>query len=691
MTRIAVLLLTLGIVISRHPDPRLPPSPAVALAAASVASQDTVILPSPNGGITVRVGVANVGTPAQSLYYEVSLRGRPLVARSQLGLEFQSIRPFAGLVIQHVEIRSADRNEPVIFGKTSVARDHYREAAIDLVESGAPGRRLRLIFRAYDDGVAFRYALDRQAGMEDLSLVRETSEFNFAGAPTIHALQLDFRSPYEGKYRHAPETEWPAGKTLGLPLAATFDDGAMVTVSEADLRAFPHLYLTRREGSRPGLGAEFAPLTIGGPLVARITTPWSSPWRVMIIGMGARAVIESNLITLLSAPSAIGDVSWIHPGKILFQWWNGYVLPGPQKPRRTSHPEDVLNTQTLLAHIDFCARYGIEYASLDGYEFSKAWYGGTVLPWEGQDLTKAAGDIDIPAIMAHAKTAGVRIRIWFHGKGLTRENMEAVFATYERWGVAGVMIDFFDDDSQAGVMFAERILQTAARHHLTVSFHGVAKPTGLARTYPNLLTEEAVLGAEYNKWPGPHSTPEHEVEIAIIRGSVGPMDTHAGGFRPVPPKAFRPRAISPNVIGTLARQLAMYVVYENPQPMLVDDPASYLKHEAAFAFVREVPVTWDETRWLAGGLQEGYIVVARRKGGDWYIGGLTGYEPRALTLKLDFLDARVYSAKLYRDRPESEHDGEAIAIETQPAHSGTQLRVNLAPAGGVAIHLRPKE
>ncbi len=267
--------------------------------------------------------------------------------------------------------------------------------------------------------------------------------------------------------------------------------------------------------------------------------------------------------------------------------------------------------------------------------------------------------------------------------------MERTFAAYERRGVSGIMIDFVNGDSQERVRFVQKVVKEAAKHRLSVNFHGIYKPTGVQRTYPNLLSFEGVLGTEYNKWDPTGSTPEHELLTLFVRMIAGPLDVHQGSFHPVVQEKYFPRNISPMTIGTLARQLASYVLYENPLPMLADYPSAY-EGRPAFRFIREVPVFWDDTRVLAADFG-GYLVIARRKGDEWYVGCATDRSARTIDIPLGPLPAGKYVVRYYCDGGKAASAPEDLEITGGTAVSPGTLRVKLAPAGGCALRLTPEK
>jgi alpha-glucosidase len=639
---------------------------------------------SPDGNIQVIFELDESGAP----FYRIDFKGHPLIGKSRLGLNLEGVPPFGPFKETAVKSSSGESKYSVPFGKTSSVDDHYREYTVTLKEVSAPGRELGVAFRVYNDGAAFQYLLPPQNGMAKVTIAGEMTQVRPAGDPKIYSLPTGFASAYENHYQVGPLAEIPTDKALGLPLAMAYPNhGPFVTVSEAGLKNYANLYLGRSETDPGTLESRFPPdPKTQAVFASQGTTPSQTPWRTFTIGDSEKATVESNLINNLSRPSVIQDTSWIHTGKCVFPWWNGYVVPGgPKTP-----PSDVLNGDTLEYYIDFAAKNKIECVSVDGYEFDKAWYGGKVIDFEkGRDITQPAPEMRMPAILKYAKDKHVGLRLWMHSAGLNDENLDRVFKTFHEWGVPGIMVDFLGDDTQRGVAFDEKMLQTAAKYHLTVCFHGIAKPTGLGRTYPNLLTEEGVMGLEYNKWKGPNSTPDHEINVAFIRCSVGPCDTHEGSFRPVPVKDFVAHSIAPNSMGTLARELAMYVVYENHQPMLADYPAAYEKHPAELKFLQQIPVTWDETRLLNGSLEDQVVTMARRKGRDWYLGSMNGNaEGRNVDLPLGFLGSGKYVAEIYEDTSASGSDGEQIAVKAIPVTAASHLSIPMAPSGGQVVRIR---
>jgi alpha-glucosidase len=307
------------------------------------------------------------------------------------------------------------------------------------------------------------------------------------------------------------------------------------------------------------------------------------------------------------------------------------------------------------------------------------------------DITKSVPEIDLPALVAYGRARGVGLVLWLHWIP-AREQMDRAFPFYERLGVRGVKVDFMDRDDQEMVAFYQRILKKAAEHHLVVDLHGAYKPTGLARTYPNYLTQEGVLGAEYNKWSA-RVTATHNVTLPFTRMLAGPLDYTPGGFRNVTPGRFKPQDKAPLVMTTRAHGLAMYVVYESPLQMVADYPDAYRaprdshRGQPGAQFLREVPASWDETRVLAGEVGK-YIVVARRRGRTWFLGAMNNEEPRTLRVPLNFLGANEYSLSAYADGEAAASDPEQVSLSSSRVKARDTLTLRLAPGGGYAASLR---
>ncbi len=647
-------------------------------AAAEVPRPEVV---SPDGRLRVAFQLGEGGRPG----FEVVDRGQP-IASGTLGLEFVGSGPLdTNLKLNGSRRSDHDETYQIAVGKASSARDQHRELVVALEESIPPHRHLDLAFRVFNDGVAFRYQIPEPGGpLADFTLLDERTRLTFPGNPTAHALPLkNYTTSYEAYYQTLPVAELDPNRLFALPMLLEPRAGdrthPWIAVTEADLTDYAGMYLAAVVGKPGTLAAKLSPLPgrqDGAKVVGK--APFATPWRVLMVADNPGRLLESNLVFHLSAPSKIADPSWIKPGKTTFPWWNGYVLPGVDFPPG-------VNTATMKRYIDFCAAQGIPYHSLDGLDI--AWYGGPIQPQGKTDITRAAPSVDMPELLRYAKAKNVRLRVWLHWLAL-KPQIDEAFQVYEAWGIEGVMVDFMDRDDQEMVRFYHEIAEKAARHHLTVTLHGAYKPTGMERTWPNVLTYEAALNQEYNKWekPGePGTPPSHNLDIAFVRMLAGPLDYHQGGMRSVLPKDYQPHDKAPPVQGTRGHQLAMYVVYQNHLPMMADYPAAY-RGQAGLDFMARVPCAWDETRVLTAEFGK-CLVIARRRGDAWYLGGMTAPEARTVDLPLDFLGTATYDAELYLDRPA---DGpNAITLSKRTVGAAEPLRVEIPRDGGFVARLTP--
>jgi alpha-glucosidase len=632
---------------------------------------------SPDGQVRVEFSLDGRGQEGGSPIYRVSFRGRPVILASRLGIDVAD-GPCFGLdsVIEGVRTRAIDETYTQRPGKRSRVVNRCEEIVVSLRERAAPSRRWEIIFRAYNDGVALRYRLGTQEGAKRVAIAGERTQFRLPGNALAHVLVLDgYTTSHEARYQHTAVAGIPGNRLLGLPLLAELPGIGWLAVAEANLTDYAGMYLAREGDHGAVLATRLSPRP-GEPKVAvRANLPHESPWRALMIADKVERLVESDLVLNLNAPCALADTSWIRPGKTTFPWWNGF------------HEDKVpfsmgLNTETAKYYIDFSAEAGIPYHSLDGVG-NTAWYGGPIVPYEGADITRGVGGLDLREVLRYAATKGVRIRLWMNWRA-AEAHMDRAFPLYRDWGVEGVMIDFMDRDDQMMVNFLRRAIGTAAANRLTVTLHGVSAPTGLEREYPNLLTHEGVLNLEYDKWDKQGVTPEHELTVPFTRMLAGPLDFHQGSLRGVPVEEFHPRNEAPLVIGTPCRMLASYVVFQNHLPMVADYPSAYRGHPL-LPVLAAIPTTWDDTRCLAGKVGE-LVIIARRFGPEWWVGAMGGRDPRAVEIPLGILGPGRFRAEICRDDLTA---AARFARRTEDVAAGDVLRSSLAPAGGLLIHVSP--
>ncbi|MGD9723183.1 MAG: glycoside hydrolase family 97 protein [Pirellulales bacterium] len=630
---------------------------------------------SPDGKNTIAV---SPGPGGSGLSLAVARNGRELVRPSRIGLRLAEQGSITDkLRLTGIERGELDESFDLPWGKCRTVHNRCRWARARFT-SAAMAWVLEL--RAYDDGVAFRYVFPVQPPLADVVIEAEESEVCLAAAPTVHFMTCkNFRTDHENEYQQIPLADVPAQKLIDLPVLAVWPEGTAAAITEARLRHFTGLYFERRPQEHTWQ-CRLSPLPSRADACVVGHTPLSSSWRVVLLSDHAGKLIESNLLLCLNDPPPAGDYSWAQPGKTTWHWWNGTAEQG------LGFKCD-MNFETHRHYIDFCAQHKIAYHAVVADH--RPWHvqsKADFAPQPDTDILTPRPELELPRILDYAKQKGVGIRLWVHWKPLD-EHLEEAFAQYEKWGVRGLMVDFLDRDDQEMVEFCERVLESAARHRLHIQFHGSYKPSGEQRTFPHLFNREGVLNLEYLKW-SKRCTPPHNVGVAYTRLLAGPLDYHLGGFQAISRNIFEPRNENPLVLGTRCHQLAMYVVYENPMPMVSDAPSVY-SGQTGFDFITAVPTTWDETRFLAGEPGE-YVVVARRHGRQWYLGGMTNWTPRDLAIPLDFIGDGKYQLTVYRDGSLAEDQPNAIQREEQPATAKTVVRVSLAPGGGLAAVLRPQ-
>lgn len=644
-------------------------------APAKNAGAGAMAVTSPDGNLTITLSLEakpQPYLPGERAYYRVIYKGAPVLADSPLGLDITGAEPLD----KDFEVVSTDKQQhdsswENAFGAKRSIPDRYNELTVSLREKNAPNRRVDIALRAYDEGVAFRYVLPKQETLGEFTLAAETTGFYFAGDASAYALNMGkFNTHNEGEYTRTALRDIKPASIINLPLLVEMPRGIWAALLEADLTDYSGLYvggvpgipnaLTARLSTPPNRKADEA--VVG-------TTPKSTPWRVLMVAPTPGRLIETNYLVLnLSAPCTIEDTSWIKPGKAAWDWWSGSYATGvPFKPG--------MNTATMRHYIDFAAAHKLEYMLVDA--------GWAPMSEDGriEDILKYVPEVDIPGIIAYGKSKGVAVLLWVEWRALDRHVDEAM-ALYEKWGAAGIKVDYMNRDDQEMVNYYEKVVRKAAEHHLTVDFHGAYKPTGLRRAYPNLLTREGVMGMEYSKW-SERVTPEYDVTIPFTRMLAGPMDFTPGAFRNAARGEFKALDVAPMSQGTRAHQLAMYVVYESPLVMVSDYPEAYAG-QPGLEFIEDVPSVWDDTKVLVGEPAK-FVAIARRNGDRWYLGAMTDWDARDLELSLDFLGSGEYEATIFADGPDAAKVATSLEISRKKVTAGEKLAVHLAPGGGAAV------
>ncbi|MGZ5555496.1 MAG: glycoside hydrolase family 97 protein [Candidatus Aminicenantales bacterium] len=634
---------------------------------------------SPDGSLTISIALAAKPQPylaGERLYYRVTYKGAPVLADSPLGLDLAGADALDhDFEVVGSEKRSNDSTWENAFGAKRTVPDKYSELIVSLREKRAPNRKMDVVLRAYDEGVAFRYVLPKQEAIGEFTIASEMTGFYFARDASAFALNLGrWDTSNEGEYARTPLKDIKPASLVNLPLLVEMPGaGIYAALLEADLTDYAGLYVGGVAGVPNALTARLSvPPRRRFDQPVKGTAPKSTPWRVLMVGPDPARFIERNYLILdLSAPCAIADTSWIKPGKAAWDWWSGSYATGVAfKPG--------MNTATMKHYIDFAARHKFEYMLVDA--------GWAPMSEDGriEDILRYRPEVDVPAIIAYGKSKGVATLLWVEWQALGR-HMDEAMALYEKWGAAGIKVDYMNRDDQDMVDYYEKVVKTAAEHRLTVDFHGAYKPTGLRRAYPNLLTREGVMGLEYSKWSD-RITPEYDVTIPFTRMLAGPMDFTPGAMRNAARGKFEARDTAPMGQGTRAHQLAMYVVYESPLVMVSDYPEAY-EGQPGLEFIEKVPTVWDDTKAL-GGEPAKYVAIARRSGDGWWIGAMTGWDARDIDLPLDFLGAGEYEATIFADGADAAVEATSLEITKKTVKAGDRLMLKLAPGGGAAVMIK---
>lgn len=603
------------------------------------------VVGSPDGRLAVQVDSGN-------LAYEITMDGKPLLSSSQLGLRFAD----GSILGEHADLLKLERRShrgqwEDRFGTVRQVRDRWNEVRLSLRDGT---RDFGVVIRAYDDGVALRYELPRGA----FTVVEDRTEFRFPqDAP---AWGGEFHTSAEVRYPETRLGKLPT-KNACLPIVV-HPPGAYVAIAESDLRDWAGMFLRRtRENT---LQAALASPTVG-------SGPRSSPWRVLMVGRTAADLVQSSLIKNLAEPSRLKDTGWIKPGLTAWDpWWTGQNPTLPQHRGLAARGD----TTAHKRYIDFAAEMGWPYQLVDWQ-----WY--DMDSPDPETPTKPLPIVDMPELLRYAKSKGVRLFLWVHSKDATRMGADRLFAVYEKWGVAGVKIDFMDSDSQETVRWYEETLAAAARHHLMVNLHGAYKPTGLARTYPNYVAQEGVLGNEYNKLPGERFDPRQMITLPFTRGLLGPADVTPGAFINKSVSDFRTNAIPTQAMGSRCRQLALAVLMKSPLTCLCDDPVNY-RGQPGIEFFRGLPTVWDETRVLQADFARS-LILARRRGRDWWIAGMNDDAPLRAAVSLSFVGKGKFRIESFSDG----NGPQDVTLDRRSVSSRDSLPISMAPAGGFAARI----
>ena len=632
-------------------------------------------LSSPDGKVAVVVTVDG-GTS-----YTVAYDGKTIVSQATAAMVLADGTTIGAGKVRKVTPYSVSQTITAQLYTRSEVADNYNALKVEFADRSA------IEFRAYDEGVAYRFTTSRGGEMivqNELYSLGFDKPYNcWIAYNNLSGTKKDkYFTSFEHLYKYLPINEVDASRVAFTPVVVDVD-GVKVLIAESDVENYPGMFIANAD-SDCTLEGELAPVpaeeVVGGhnklqsivtareSYIAKCEGTRTFPWRVLVVSDTDAKIADSDMIYRLAAPSRVADASWIVPGKVAWEWWNHWGLTDVNfKPG--------VNTQTYKAYIDFAAQYGIEYVILDE---------GWATKYEN-NLLSIVPEIDMHSILDYAAQKGVGIILWA-GYNAFNNDMERVCEHYSALGVKGFKIDFMDRDDQTMTQFYYRAAETCAKYKLMVDFHGCAKPAGLNRTYPNVVNFEAVHGLEQMKWRKPDTDQmEYDVTIPFIRMVAGPIDYTQGAMKNASKDKYQPNNKQPMSQGTRCHQLAAYAVFYSPLSMLCDSPSNYRKNVECAEFIASVPTVWDESVVLDGKIGQ-WVVTARRSGNTWYVGGMTNWDARTLEVDLSQLGLPAGTQlDIFADGKRAATDGTDYTRKSIALPESGVVSIDLAPGGGFMI------
>lgn len=641
--------------------------------------QKQLKLISPDGKVTTNIEIGS------KITYDICVDGKQVLAPSPISMTLSNGEIWGdNAKLSKKKQTSVDEVVASPFYKKKEVVNKYNQLTLTFKKQWG------IEFRVFNNGVAYRFTHQRK---QPFNIEKEEVTYQFNSDVDTHIaysnrgkdgdFESQFMNSFENTYVVKKLSQQNKQRLMILPLVATADNGVRLCFTEVNLDNYPSMYLTNREGGNKlvGVMAAYPKQTEQGGhnrlqmlvkerenYIAKIENPRSFPWRTTIIARNDIELANNDLTYCLAEPSKVADISWIKPGKVAWEWWNDWNLQGVDFKAG-------INNETYKYYIDFASKHGIEYVILD-----EGWAVNLKA-----DLMQIVPEIDIKELVDYGKTRNVGIILWAGYYAFERD-MENICKYYSEMGVKGFKVDFMDRDDQYIVAFNNRAAATCAKYKMLLDLHGMYKPSGLNRTYPNVLNFEGVHGLENMKWASNEvDQMTYDATIPYIRQIAGPMDYTQGSMRNATKKNYYPCYSEPMSQGTRCHQLALYVVLESPLNMLCDAPSNYMKEEESLEYISKIPTVWDETIVLDGKIGE-YIVTARRHGNTWYIGGITNWTPRDLTIDLSALKVANKQAVLFKDGINADHKASDYKKETVTISN--QMNIHLAPGGGFTMMIK---
>jgi alpha-glucosidase len=637
---------------------------------------------SPDGAVILKVEAG------AKLEWSVQLNGQQIIAPSAISMILEG-----GEVLgDNATIKSSSTEKiNTFFTALNYIKSKIPDNCNQLIINCKGG--YGLIFRVYNDAVAYRFFTKKDG---EIIVKNEEANFNFTDDDKAFLPYMwDYRggkifnSSFEALYREINISQFLKDSLAFLPALVDVGNNKKVVILEADLEDYPGMYLNINQTGKGFMGV-YAPYPLEAELggfsginyiptkradyIAKTNGTRNFPWRAIAISQSDKELLNNDVVQKLASPTRIEDVSWIEPGQVAWDWWNNLNI---------SHVDFKagMNTPTYKYYIDFAAANKIKYIIIDG-GWSISSVAGNWSP--SLDIKKVIPGLNLQEIIDYGNEKGVGVIIWASWSAVIQQ-MDIAFPLYSKMGVKGFKIDFIDRDDQVAVASLYKIAKKASEYRLLVDYHGAFKPTGLQRTYPNVVGYEGVKGLENYKWAD-EDQPRYIVSIPYIRMMAGPMDYTPGAMRNSNQKNFRAINDNPMSKGTRCSQLAMYVVFHAPLQMLSDNPTIYMREQECTDFIAKVPTTFDETVPLDGKVGE-YAAIARKKGEAWFVGAMSNWTARKLTLDFSFLGEGVYQATVFQDGINADRDGTDYKKEVIKISSGDKLNIQLAPGGGWAARI----
>lgn len=634
------------------------------------------IVSSPDGKIKVTV------TADKQLSWSIDFRGERILNPSimQMKIEGQTEQPGVNPTVTKVKTTQVDAEQTAIIpAKQRIIKDQYNQLTLTCKGDYA------VVFRVYNNGAAYRF--ETSSRRPQIQIGGETVEQNWTEGCKAYwprEKNPEYLTHCEAIFDEQNLTALTKEMKGYLPIYLSTPKGTKVVIMESDLFDYPNLFLTGDQNHT--LTGEFPPVVLKSELkkgadrdevllekafyIAASNGTRTFPWRLLMINEDDKAVIENNLVYQLASPSITKDTDWIKPGKISWDWWSTLNVYGVDFKAG-------VNTDTYKYFIDFASKYGIEYVLLD-----EGWSVGT---W---NIKEPIAELDMEELVRYGKEKNVGLVLWTLWNPLDKD-LESILDIYEKWGIKGIKVDFMQRSDQYMVNFYERVGKAAMDRKILVDFHGSFKPSGLQKKYPNVMTFEGVLGMEHDK-DSRDINPVHDLILPFTRMVAGPMDYTPGAVNNATAEDFYINFVHPISLGTRAHQAALYVVYESPLQMLADSPSSYYEAPEFASFISRMPTTWDDTKAISAKIGE-QLVVARRNGENWYLGGLTDWNARNIDVKLDFLDARKYKMEVFKDGRNADVYASDFKTEERIVMKEEVITLAMAKGGGWAAIFTPVE